>query len=326
MSSKRAGRKPSPDDLIASEQFPEMNRSFYGTRPWQYFRQRQRYLLLAAGAPEKLSEIGREGVKVGRLAYTLTDDADGGTEEEENRKSYLLAESEVLMHHASETLLRIYLAHEGLPECPWLNMARVRSPGEFKQRVEKRFARSDVGANRVQLAQVFFGTDQRENITPTPDADAWEQGIANIESFLRHYARHFLDPDSYNALKHGLAVQTGEAGMQLGDGDLIKVHGTALEFLSLRRDQHGRQRWNMTTRWIDVDKTMTFVYLATALIESIWNIARARYLGELPSSINAWGKPDYKEVADRFYGDQESGVFVDTMHMELVYYKPRRPQ
>jgi len=326
MSTKRPGKKPSPDDLIASEQFPGMNRSFYGTRPWQYFRQRQRYLLLAAGAPEKLCEIGREGVKVGRLAFKLTDDPDGGVEEEENRKNYLLAESEVLMHHVSETLLRVYLAHEGLPACPWLNMARVRSPGEFKQRVEKRFIRSDVDENRSALAEVFFGADQREKITPTPDAEVWEQGIANIESFLRHYARHFLDPDSYNALKHGLAVRTGDYGMQLDDGDLIKVQGTALEFLSLRRDKHGHQRWNMTTRWIDVDRTMSFVYLATALIESIWNIARARYLGELPSSINAWGKPDYREVADRFKGGQESGVFVDTMHVELLYYNPRRPQ
>jgi hypothetical protein len=176
------------------------------------------------------------------------------------------------------------------------------------------------------VAQVFFGTDQRENITPTPDTDTWDQGIANIESFLRHYARHFLDTDSYNALKHGLAVQTGKAGMQLGDGDLVKVHGTALEFLSLRRDQHGRQRWNRTTRWIDIDKTMAFVYLATALIESVWNIARARYLGELPSSINGWSKPDYREIADHFQSGQESGVFVETMHMELVYYRPRRPQ
>jgi hypothetical protein len=205
-------------------------------------------------------------------------------------------------------------------------MARVRSPGEFKQRVEKRFTRSDPDANRAELARVFFGTDQREDITPAPDVDAWEQGITNIESFLRHYARHFLDPDSYNALKHGLAVQTGEAGMQLDDGGLIKVQGTALEFLSLRRDQDGRQRWNMTTRWIDIDKTMTFVYLATALIESIWNVARARYLGESPSSINAWGKPDYREVAERFESGQESGVFVETMHVQLVYYKPRRPQ
>ena len=46
-----------------------------------------------------------------------------------------------LLHHASEALLRLYLAHEPLTACPWLDMARVRSPGKFKQIVEARFLR-----------------------------------------------------------------------------------------------------------------------------------------------------------------------------------------
>jgi hypothetical protein len=326
MPSKHSGKKPGPDHLLAPEQFPGLNGTFYATRPWQYFRHRHRYLLLAAGAPEKLLAIARDGVEIGRLAFRLSDDPDEAVEDEEDRKRYLLAETEALMHHVSETLLRLYLAHESLPECPWLEMARVRSAGEFKQRVEKRFTRSDADANRSALARVFFGADQREKITPTPDADGWERGITNVEFFLRHYARHFLDADVYNALKHGLAIRAGESGMQLDDGELIQVEGTALEFLSLRRDQGGHQRWNMTTRWIEIERALSFVYVATALIESMWDIGRARYLGELPKSINAWLKPEYEQVANRLESGEPAGVFVDTMHMELLYYAPSEKQ
>jgi hypothetical protein len=320
MASKRSS-KHGPDHLLAPEQYPGMNRAFYATRPWEYFRHRQRSLLLAAGAPEKLLAIGREGVKVGALNFKLTDD-DSGAQEEEDRQRYVLAESEVLMHHASETLLRLYLAHEGLPACPWLEMARVRSPGDFKKRVEKRFVKSDPSQHCSDVALVFFGANMREKFTPIPEVGDWEQGIANVESFLRHYARHFLDADVYNALKHGLAIQAGEVGMQLDEGDLIKAEGTALEFLSIRRDQHDRQRWNMTTRWIEVDKAMSYVYVATSLIESMWGIARGRYLGEVPKSINVWTKPDYDQLASRLPAGQSSGIFIDTVHTELLYYAP----
>src|SRR5688500_1397301 len=193
MASKRSEKNPRPDHLLAPEQFPGLNRAFYGTRPWEYFRHRQRYLLLAAGAPEKLLAIGREGVKVGRLNFKLEDEPDSGADEEareeDDRKRYVLAETEVLMHHASETLLPLYLAHGGRPECPRLEMARVRSPGDFKKRVEKRFVSSDPDAHRSALSLVFFGADAREKITPTPDAEDWEQGIMNVEAFLRHFTR-----------------------------------------------------------------------------------------------------------------------------------------
>jgi hypothetical protein len=76
----------------------------------------------------------------------------------------------------------------------------------------------------------------------------------------------------------------------------------------------------MTTRWIEIDRAVSFTHLATTLMESIWTIARARYLGELPDAINSWLKPDYQDVANRLEGGKTSGVFVDTMHMELLYY------
>jgi hypothetical protein len=320
-----AKRKRSPDDLLASEQFPELNEAFYATRPWTYFRQRERVVALTAGAGEKLVAIGREGVTVGRLNYTLEADESRDARDAEDREQFVLAESEVLLHHAAETLLRLYLAHEGTPSCPWLSIARVRNPRQFKTMVEDRFLGDLSREERHRkLTEVFFGTSDRSGIDPCPPADLWEQGADNIESFLTHYARHFLDADIYNALKHGLAVRPGHASTQLDDGALLKADGPAIEYLSIRDNTSGRPRWNLSTHWIEVDRSLSLTYLATKLMESLWTMARYRYLGDKPDSLDAWVKPAYADVVGRLEEGQEAAVFIETKHIELTYYVEQR--
>lgn len=311
--------KPNADHLLAPEQFGGLNTRYYAARPWAYFTLRLRALALMAGAPEKLVEIGREGVKVGRLNYKL--DGDETAEEKEDRERFVLAESAALVAHAGETLLRIYLAHEGRPECPWLEMARDRTPGEFKRRVGDRFpvegeTESDDDLGRV--TEVFFGAARREALTPTPPEPDWIAGAKNLEAFLRHFARDFLDPDLYNTLKHGFAVLPGDSMMEFGEG-VLKAEGPAIEYLSRRRGKAGTPRWFATTRWMDPESNLAFTFLASRLIESLWAVARARYLGEPLPSIDLWLKPRYEEVRRRVR-DAETGVFVDQMHMELLYY------
>lgn len=117
-------------------------------------------------------------------------------------------------------------------------------------------------------------------LTPQPGIERWNEGLDNIEAFLLHYARYFLDADVYNALKHGLVVRPGDSLTQLDDGELIKAQGPALEYLSQRKDASGRLRWNRSTRWLEFDRSLVFVFMATRLMESLWSIARARYLGD----------------------------------------------
>jgi hypothetical protein len=314
-------RKPSPDHLLAPEQFPELNRAFYATRPWEYFRHRERLLALTAGAPEKLLAAGRDGVQVGRLHFQLQGDPQQEEQDAEDRERFLLADSQILLHHVSETLLRLYLAHENLPPCPWLEVARVRGPGAFKKLVQGRFVEGPPqDESRRRVAGVFLGTSNPKGLTPHPPIEAWNEGLDNIEAFLRHYARHFLDADVYNALKHGLVVRPGDSHTQLDDGELIKAEGPALEYLSQRKDVSGRLRWNRSTRWLEFDRSLVFVFMATRLMESLWSIARARYLEDEPPPINLWTEPAYGQVADRLEEGQNSAILVDTMHMELAYY------
>lgn len=310
----------SPDELLAPEQFPGMNRAFYATRPWSYFAHRQRLLMLAAGAPDELTEIARKGVKVGRLNYTA-DDEESEPREAEDREQFVFAESEVLLHHVSETLLRLYLAHEGSPPCPWLEIVRARGAGQFKRMVSERFVDAlSPEERRQRVGEVYFGSAERTAITPNPPPEQWEKSLDNIEAFLTHYARHFLDADIYNALKHGLAVRPGPAAMQLGEGDLIKAEGPALEYLTRGEDSDGKRRWFHTTHWIEVDSALAFISIAQQLMKSIWTLARFRYLGEKPESLVAWTKPEYAEVMTHLRDGRQSGIFTDRMHMELLYY------
>ena len=313
--------KSDPDDRLAPEQFAGLNEAFYATRPWEYFRHREQMLLLAAGASDALLKIAESGVTVGRLQYELklTDDERGV--DAENRSRFVIAESEVLLHHVSETLLRLYLAHEPLPACPWLDVARVRAPAKFKRQVEERFLRDlDRAERRRRVALVFFGSDDPAGVSPQPSQSDWDDGADNIEAFLCHFAHHFLEADIYNSLKHGLAVRPGDAKVQLGDGELLKAEGPSIEYLSVRESTDGRRRWCRSTTWIDVDRSISLVFLATRLIESLWGIARARYTGELPESIGLWTKPKLEDVMNDLKPGESAKVVVQSTHMELVYY------
>ena len=253
------------DALLVPDQFPSLNSAFYATRPWEYFRRREHALIVAAGARGKLLEAAQEGIRVGRLEYTLSGE-DETEEQDDDWDRFVLAESQVLLHHASETLLRLYLAHEGLPPCPWLEVARVRSPQRFKDDVKRRFL-GDLSdkARRRRVTEVFFGTRDRKALEPTPPEEEWIEGADNLERFLCRFASDFLDADLYNALKHGLAVMPGEAMVKVGDGDLLKAEGPSIEYLSVRPDSLGRERWNRSTRWLKVDTAITFACLARSV-------------------------------------------------------------
>lgn len=316
-------KKRSPDDLLVPEQFPELNEAFYATKPWEYFNYRNHLLMLAAGAGDRLVEVAEDGVTYKGMTYQ---EKPGGEDEDGDqakvaKENFVISDSEALLHHASETLLRLYLAHEGLKPCPWLELARVRTPGQLKQMLEDRFLEDLSAADRrARVAPVFFGGTDRSKLRPDPPEEDWNKGLDNIESFLGHFARHFLDADVYNALKHGLAVRPGDAATRVDDGALLKADGPAIEYLSLRNGADGHRRWHRSTSWIQPDHSMALIYLASRLMDSIWRIARLRYLNEHPDGLDLWTTPAYGEVMQGLADGEGARIIVQKMHVELDYY------
>ena len=117
---------------------------------------------------------------------------------------FVAVEGEVLLHHTSETLLRLALAHVPLadtavPDAPWLVLARERSFNEFKARVREQFLVEDDLEVRRAAMEVLSARH------PVGDDEASRRRLDELGRYIAYLARVFLDADAYNAAKRGFA-------------------------------------------------------------------------------------------------------------------------
>jgi len=279
----------------------ELNRSFYAAEPHEYFRRRLELLVLQACASTSLERIARRGLRFGRVE--IRGEARGRRSrrdvelEDERRSRFVIAESLALQHHAAETLLRLYISHQGNPPCPWLVLAAERSPQAFKQAVE---SLRDVGVDDLDaMASVFYGlTSPPEG---WPASDEFKASIENVGSWLRHYSGVFLEgAHLYNAAKHGLAVQPGTAVLRIAETDagapFMSATGPSLSFLELDEKKH----WKWTTQWPSLELSVFSTLFACRLIENLWAVARLCYLDEKPpsNSVAFLLEPGFSATAD----------------------------
>jgi len=313
------------DRNLVPEQFPEMNREFYATDPTKYFRTRLDSLTLIGARSDLLAQGLRETLEVGTLKVASKDAEYGSAEDIEH---YVATEAVIVLHHASEVLLRLFFAHEHQPPCPWLEASRLRVPREFKGRLEKLIAqREDPDQiNRVSLCTLGRPAESAK----TPDDVATGPTMADaldgaLELLVLTASQLTKDGTLYNAAKHGLAVLPAERGMSLGgDGPLkLSVQGQSLKYLErspVRQD--GPNRWHETTTWVKSDHYLGWTHLVLRLMASIWAIGRLAYTGEpgvlspvVPEMVHQVmkqaGEPGVEEKVT---------IVVDTMRMQLAYY------
>lgn len=279
------------DVRLSADNFLGLNQEFYSAKPHEHIVRKLNLLLLYAARPDEVEDLLAQGVEYGRVAMTVTDDDDEPDleEVEKDRKNFVTIEVESLYLHTIETLLRFYLAHEGHPECPWLEISRLRVPSAFKEQVEVRFLSDDLDLAEKfnRLGPILVGIppesypDGHEKLVPVLNA---------LEETLEIFAHDFLDGAArYNAAKHGLAVQAGRHGMRLGGEDgkpeIMSADGQAMNYLEVRpstkRDGDGtgtpgRKKWNRVTTWIDVEGRIASIRVAAYLLEAIWGIGRVR--------------------------------------------------
>ena len=232
---------------------------------------------MAEGVSFKGLKVGGE-TPVEDRAANLTSAADDDAGLAKAGEHFVIAEAEVLAHHAGETLLRLYLAHEfaedaAPPTCPWLEISRLRVPREFKARVAARFGPSSDpldAANLGAVARVFHFTDHPETLSDVAiPQEQWNKSLNNIEGYLRAFARQFLDRAAlYNAAKHGLALLPTEMSMRLGDGAVVSAEGPTIQYLDIR-DRDGRPRWTLVNHWVKSDRQLALTYRACQLIETL---------------------------------------------------------
>ena len=316
-----------PEGWPDPEHFALLNSDFYRARPHDYFGRRLQSLMLVANNVGRLDDLFAQGVKFGKLSATgapVGEELEGKTAADRERQTqhFVIAESEVLCHHAGETLLRLYLAHAGTPPSPWLELSRITSPAGFKELVRRRFgpgAEPVDPAGLAEIARVFYLTDNRQSLDPPPDEGAWNRGIAIVDGYLRHFAALFLGKAAlYNAGKHGLALLPGDVGVALGDGSILSASGPAIQYLQRRKSADGNRRWFRVTHWVRSDLQVALTYMATTLIAYLWEAARVRYV----PAARAEGlsvRLLKTGVDELLRAGEDRALVVDEMALELPY-------
>jgi hypothetical protein len=288
------------DEDITAARFQQLNERFYTADPADYFRIRLSTLVLVAGRVEDLLGLLKEGVEYGRIRAKADTDAEMDAAD---MARYVTIESQVLLHHAAEALIRLFLAHVGNPPCPWFELSAETDFGRFKRRVQDQLVKPRRrGALEEEAAFVLLG---RRGPPPDEDAAGWHDATENLARFLRMFAGRWLkDSRVFNAMKHGLAVIPGDALFQILDdeGKAVRLgEGTSVEYLEAReweKDPGGRRtrrEWQTTTRWLDIQESLGLVEIGASMIDSLWVVAKHRYLdgdGEVQLFFPTGLKPD----------------------------------
>jgi hypothetical protein len=263
------------EDAGTRRRFERLNRVFYLSRPHQFFRA-QMETLIRVSAAELLNPIGADDLEpiMGDMSFVGVDASD----EMWSSQQYVDVEAQLLLHRSSESVLRLYLAHLGIPPCPWLEIANLKNPRAFKDAVDEEILDADSEALRRNVMIVVTGYGDR------PDGVArWEEGLNSLVEFLKTLAAvHLNDGALYNSLKHGFSTAVGNGALTIGeDGadDVVELDsGTVFQYLE--HDAWGDDNtrvWKETSYWTSTRYALRLTHVACCLIENIWQIGRLRY-------------------------------------------------
>jgi hypothetical protein len=263
-----------PDYKLAPEQYPELNRQFYEGFHQELITTRLGVLCVMHETPEALESMFADGVSWGEL--TLSVQPEDGSADRLKRNAEL--ELVALRQHAAETLFRVFWVHCHAEPCPWIALARFRTPNELwlaatsylgghmwkKDDDGRRFhARAIWGATAVDDDGVIK-EQLRESV------DCASQWIARAAALVR-------ETPLYNAYKHGLAVFSSPGfALHIGRSPIDGVTIDASEgFTFLERatdDEKRRHYWQQSHESVDftavASETAVFATLIGAILDA----------------------------------------------------------
>jgi hypothetical protein len=259
-----------PKPEVHPDAFGALNSEFYGASPAEYLQMRLRALLTMLSSEVAGFASSGSGEYEG-LRFTFGPDGAAVIDR------YRALESTVLLHHAAEALLRLYLGHAHQNPCPWAAVASMRDFRKFK---------ADVALLRDDLSSEDRQTDLLEVFTAKTDPATFKESADEIQSHreglalaLREAADTFLsDSNIYNAAKHGLALLASPSSLSFSaTEDPSSTWGASgLALVTLEVAEH---RWHQRTTWLHVRRSLALIHVWTELIQSLWESARMRYLG-----------------------------------------------
>jgi hypothetical protein len=263
-------------------EYASLNQRFYSMSPYTYLQTRVSALVILS---DPTSDPRRQGFKASfdSLQMSFVEVAD------EDRKKYAAIESTILVHHASETLLRLYLAHSKENPCPWLALSGLLNFRVFKDTIRTLRTQLDQEATVSDLLRVFTGLDTRDSFAGLSES-RWSEHREALVLLVRHCIDVVLDDANiYNAAKHGLALGSDEIGMAFGpEGEdaLIERSGPTVSYLELVGSSKSKH-WHSSLRFVEPGVNLAWVALIMIRLEGLWAMAKFRRVAgaEEPSFI-----------------------------------------
>jgi hypothetical protein len=300
---------------LAYELFSELNATFYEDDPSEYLLVKIEAVTLMLAPAEALTPAyGSERV-VGACRRVGTP-----VPSKEARDRYVRTECVLVLHHACETLLRLFFAHSEKQDCPWLGMAASVNFAEFKEKVS---AASRSGFDRDAVALVFLGGADPDDSALDVGADEFDDTVSAWQLVLETAARTVLSESFlYNAAKHGLTIVHTDESTQMAfappGGDPVQLL-VGSQFAYLHRPQtpgvKGGTEWWVSLTHTLPDQDIQTAFLIHQAVSSLWNVARRRYTGQ---AGEVWLVPA-RAVRDAIYGPVAvKGGHVRTLTHELV--------
>lgn len=285
------------DDPDLEKEYGYLNQRFYARSPASYFTQRLNGLLVIAGADAEYGPKLREGIEALDMGYTVSavELVESDLDDRELR-AYITAESEVILHHITESMLRMLLAHLRGRRCPWLEIVRLRFP-QFWTELDSYFDGSLPRA-RVEraFASIVIGFDHHADGLGITEDD-FEHRVKCTYAWLSFFARELRDRgEVYNAAKHGFTVLADEAHFGVGEdlaAPFMTHTGPSLELLTYDQIDKNTKQWSSTTVWTNPVLSWFLTRVAADLLDAIWSVGRTRYVDEPLMSVHA---PDFMPI------------------------------
>jgi len=318
-SGRQTGSKPPPLPL-AKELFPELNATFYTADPAEFLHLRIEMLSLMALSSTDLAPAFAKHRRVGAIDFNPTE-APG----DEERQRYLVAESQIVFHHAAELVLRMFFAHIEAPDCPWIGMASSTSFVEFKQKVQTAL---ETGFDEADIAMIFLGgSDSRDAAIRVTD-DEFADSVRAVRLLLGYCADRLLSESFlYNAAKHGMTTVQLDEGTKMSlapaGGESITIHtGRMLAYLHKPAAPNAPKdgpKWHISTTGPLPDQDLAVSTLVYRALRSLWSVAKRRYTAESGDLVLI----THQEVETCIYGPITNSMnVVRTVVMELPKRRP----
>lgn len=264
-------------------EFADLNRQFYnGQGPHEYFDNRFSALLRHVSRPNHVDPLA---MKYGELKVTESPSEDDTDDEDrKERDRFAALDSTVLLHHASESLVRMYLAHAERSSCPWVALAELKQPRAFPTALKKLKRRLSDQDDLLldDIMEVFAYSTTNAPWGDSAPADSWSKHREALAVLLGFAVNRLLDDSGlYNAAKHGFGVSAGPRHMKLGD--LIDYSGPSISYLEY--NHAAEVPWTTSLSWVDPERYLAATFLISKQLKNLWNCALAHYSHEKRSAF-----------------------------------------